>query len=134
MLITRTKLFLLSFCSGSWLRTTKIGSGGALKIAAPGGFRRLQAASGGSGYATLLNPVSRKKLRIRVHNTALLMILYTVQCTVLMKTIISLLRYGAGCAYIHGETCDYCGNACLHPTPLDQRRSHLAVSAMLGVL
>ena len=42
MLITRTKLFLLSFCSGSWLRTTKIGSGGALKIAAPGGFRRIR--------------------------------------------------------------------------------------------
>jgi len=35
-------------------------------------------------------------------------------------------RYGEGCAYIHGETCDYCGQACLHPTHLDQRRSHLA--------
>jgi len=35
-------------------------------------------------------------------------------------------RYGVGCAYIHGETCDYCGQASLHPTHLDQRRSHLA--------
>jgi len=35
-------------------------------------------------------------------------------------------RYGECCAYIHGETCDYCGQACLHPTHLDQRRSHLA--------
>jgi len=35
-------------------------------------------------------------------------------------------RYGEGCAYIHGETCDYCGQACLHPTHLDQRRDHLA--------
>eukprot|EP00092_Neocalanus_flemingeri_P040322 GFUD01043917.1.p1 GENE.GFUD01043917.1~~GFUD01043917.1.p1 ORF type:complete len:617 (+),score=100.08 GFUD01043917.1:143-1852(+) len=35
-------------------------------------------------------------------------------------------RYGEGCAYIHGETCDYCGQACLHPTHIDQRRSHLA--------
>ena len=35
-------------------------------------------------------------------------------------------RYGVGCAYIHGETCDYCGQASLHPTHLDQRRAHLA--------
>lgn len=35
-------------------------------------------------------------------------------------------RYGAGCAYIHGQQCDYCGQACLHPTHLDQRRAHLA--------
>jgi len=35
-------------------------------------------------------------------------------------------RYGECCAYIHGETCDYCGQACLHPTHLDQRRAHLA--------
>ena len=35
-------------------------------------------------------------------------------------------RYGVGCAYVHGEICDYCGQACLHPTHLDQRRSHLA--------
>jgi len=35
-------------------------------------------------------------------------------------------RYGECCAYIHGETCDYCGQACLHPTHIDQRRAHLA--------
>jgi len=35
-------------------------------------------------------------------------------------------RYGVGCAYIHGHQCDYCGQACLHPTHLDQRRGHLA--------
>ena len=31
-----------------------------------------------------------------------------------------------GCAYIHGDICDYCGQASLHPTHLDQRRAHLA--------
>ena len=36
------------------------------------------------------------------------------------------LRYGEGCAYIHGDICDYCGQASLHPTHLDQRRAHLA--------
>ena len=35
-------------------------------------------------------------------------------------------RYGDSCAYIHGQTCDYCGQASLHPTHLDQRRLHLA--------
>lgn len=35
-------------------------------------------------------------------------------------------RYGVGCAYIHGDICDYCGQASLHPTHLDQRRAHLA--------
>jgi len=35
-------------------------------------------------------------------------------------------RYGEGCAYIHGDICDYCGQASLHPTHLDQRRAHLA--------
>jgi E3 ubiquitin-protein ligase makorin len=35
-------------------------------------------------------------------------------------------RYGVGCAYIHGQQCDYCGQAVLHPTHLDQRRGHLA--------
>ena len=35
-------------------------------------------------------------------------------------------RYGDSCAYIHGETCDYCGQNSLHPTHLDQRRHHLA--------
>ena len=24
-------------------------------------------------------------------------------------------RYGNSCAYIHGQTCDYCGQASLHP-------------------
>lgn len=28
-----------------------------------------------------------------------------------------------GCAYIHGDICDYCGQASLHPTHLDQRRA-----------
>jgi len=35
-------------------------------------------------------------------------------------------RYGVGCAYVHGQQCDYCGQAVLHPTHLDQRRGHLA--------
>jgi len=34
-------------------------------------------------------------------------------------------RYGAGCVYIHGETCDYCGQASLHPGNSEQRRKHL---------
>jgi len=35
-------------------------------------------------------------------------------------------RYGDGCVYIHGETCDYCGQAILHPGHESQRRDHLA--------
>jgi len=34
-------------------------------------------------------------------------------------------RYGAGCVYIHGETCDYCGQASLHPHNSEQRRKHV---------
>lgn len=33
-------------------------------------------------------------------------------------------RYGDQCAYIHGDICEQCGQACLHPTNVEQRRQH----------
>ncbi|GAB6020202.1 putative E3 ubiquitin-protein ligase makorin-2 [Chamberlinius hualienensis] len=33
-------------------------------------------------------------------------------------------RYGDQCAYIHGDICDMCTQACLHPTDVDQRKQH----------
>lgn len=37
-------------------------------------------------------------------------------------------HYGESCAYIHGDTCDYCGQDVLHPLHEGQRREHHAVS------
>lgn len=37
-------------------------------------------------------------------------------------------RYGAYCEYKHGCLCDMCGQFCLHPTDMEQRRRHQFVS------
>ena len=38
-------------------------------------------------------------------------------------------RYGeGGCSYVHGEVCELCGKAALHPTHQEQRRQHEFVS------
>ena len=37
-------------------------------------------------------------------------------------------RYGLQCAYVHGEVCEMCGQAALHPTHERQRKKHLQVS------
>ena len=44
---------------------------------------------------------------------------------------IDVCRYGAMCVYIHGDSCDYCGQNSLHPLHAHQRRSHLAVNLVL---
>lgn len=36
--------------------------------------------------------------------------------------------YAEDCTYVHGDTCEFCGNACLHPTNEEQRKSHTDVS------
>ncbi|XP_014669819.1 PREDICTED: probable E3 ubiquitin-protein ligase makorin-1 [Priapulus caudatus] len=33
-------------------------------------------------------------------------------------------EFGAECAYVHGDMCEYCGQCCLHPTSKDQRALH----------
>ncbi|XP_077983434.1 putative E3 ubiquitin-protein ligase makorin-1 [Glandiceps talaboti] len=33
-------------------------------------------------------------------------------------------RYGENCKYLHGNTCDMCGKACLHPDDPDQNEKH----------
>ncbi|XP_070558317.1 probable E3 ubiquitin-protein ligase makorin-1 [Ptychodera flava] len=33
-------------------------------------------------------------------------------------------RYGDNCKYLHGNTCDMCGKACLHPDDPDQNEKH----------
>ena len=39
-------------------------------------------------------------------------------------------RYGeGGCGYVHGEVCELCGKAALHPTHQEQRRQHEFVSS-----
>ena len=43
--------------------------------------------------------------------------------------LMGLCRYGEECAYVHGETCELCGQSCLHPTDEDQRAQHNQVSA-----
>ena len=38
-------------------------------------------------------------------------------------------RYGdGGCSYVHGDVCELCGKAALHPTHQEQRRQHEFVS------
>jgi len=39
-------------------------------------------------------------------------------------------RYGVMCVYMHGDSCDYCGQNILHPNNELQRRSHLAECLM----
>lgn len=36
-------------------------------------------------------------------------------------------RYGEYCAYLHGDICELCGQALLHPTHEAQRKEHRAV-------
>lgn len=36
--------------------------------------------------------------------------------------------YGLECEYVHGEACDMCGRAALHPTHQEQRNCHMFVS------
>jgi hypothetical protein len=38
-------------------------------------------------------------------------------------------KYGSQCVYIHGDTCDLCGHACLHPQDKEQRKKHVNVSS-----
>lgn len=38
-------------------------------------------------------------------------------------------KYGSQCVYIHGDTCDLCGHACLHPQDNEQRKKHINVSS-----
>ncbi|GLH14122.1 E3 ubiquitin-protein ligase makorin-1 [Gryllus bimaculatus] len=33
-------------------------------------------------------------------------------------------EYDAECPYIHGDVCEFCGKACLHPTDEEQRKQH----------
>ena len=41
-------------------------------------------------------------------------------------------RYGeGGCSYVHGDVCELCGKAALHPTHQEQRRQHEFVSLEL---
>ena len=41
-------------------------------------------------------------------------------------------RYGdGGCSYVHGDVCELCGKAALHPTHQEQRRQHEFVSSEL---
>ncbi|XP_026290271.1 probable E3 ubiquitin-protein ligase makorin-1 isoform X1 [Frankliniella occidentalis] len=32
--------------------------------------------------------------------------------------------YAEACTYLHGDTCEFCGNKCLHPTNEKQRKAH----------
>lgn len=41
--------------------------------------------------------------------------------------------YADNCTYLHGETCEFCGNSCLHPTNEDQRKTHTDVSTLLRI-
>lgn len=42
-------------------------------------------------------------------------------------------RFGeGGCSYVHGDVCEMCGSAALHPTHQEQRRQHEFVSYELG--
>lgn len=34
-------------------------------------------------------------------------------------------RYGDKCVYVHGDLCEYCNIACLHPTDENQRTDHI---------
>jgi len=43
-------------------------------------------------------------------------------------------KYGSQCVYIHGDTCDLCGHACLHPQDKEQRKKHINVSSDITTL
>ena len=36
-------------------------------------------------------------------------------------------RYGVNCTYLHGDVCDLCGRAMLHPTDVEEREKHKQV-------
>ena len=43
-------------------------------------------------------------------------------------------RYGDNCVYIHGDLCDLCGHALLHPTDQKQRDKHLEVRSAINLI
>ncbi|XP_069694523.1 probable E3 ubiquitin-protein ligase makorin-1 isoform X2 [Periplaneta americana] len=73
-------------------------------------------------YAEVLNPMAGKKIsQNQQHNLAspsnkkkLCPFQEAGEC-----------KYGSQCVYIHGETCDLCGHACLHPQDKEQRKKHV---------
>lgn len=75
-------------------------------------------------YAEVLNPVAGKKiLSSQPHlspsnKTKLCPFQEAGEC-----------KYGSQCVYIHGDTCDLCGHACLHPQDKEQRKKHINVSS-----
>ena len=42
-------------------------------------------------------------------------------------------RYGENCVYLHGDFCDYCGRAALHPVDMELRSQHVGVSIPVPV-
>jgi hypothetical protein len=42
-------------------------------------------------------------------------------------------KYGSHCVYLHGDTCDLCGHASLHPQDKEQRKKHINVSSFFTV-
>lgn len=71
-------------------------------------------------YAEVLNPMAGKKiLSSQLHlspsnKTKLCPFQEAGEC-----------KYGSQCVYIHGDTCDLCGHACLHPQDKEQRKKHI---------
>jgi len=45
-----------------------------------------------------------------------------------------LCRYGDNCVYMHGDICEMCGRAVLHPTHAEQRTKHMQVTARACLL
>ncbi len=40
--------------------------------------------------------------------------------------------YAEACTYLHGDTCEFCGNKCLHPTNEKQRKAHTDVRVLIN--
>ena len=80
-------------------------------------------------YAEVLNPMAGKKiLSSQLHlspsnKTKLCPFQEAGEC-----------KYGSQCVYIHGDTCDLCGHACLHPQDKEQRKKHINVSSDITTL
>ena len=80
-------------------------------------------------YAEVLNPLAGKKiLSSQPHlspsnKTKLCPFQEAGEC-----------KYGSQCVYIHGDTCDLCGHACLHPQDKEQRKKHINVSSDITTL
>ncbi len=79
--------------------------------------RSAAAAEAPKSWAHVVNPVAMAEMSVSEAEAELCPFGFNGEC-----------KYGEECQYLHGEVCDLCQRAALHPTHQEQRSQHQFVS------